>query len=107
MRNLLGVEISAAVLEIQQHIHRMGIVLHLGGSMSSVPHVRLPLDALGSVSGQFHNDDGVQTSGYRKVMVCLYNPLNTPSLQKRVLNRIKLTVASMWHGRVLPFSENK
>ena len=52
MCNLLGVEISAAVLEIQRHIHRMGIVLHLGGNMSSVPHVRLPLDALVSVSGQ-------------------------------------------------------
>jgi hypothetical protein len=75
--NILGVEISVAVFGIQRHIHRMGIALHLGGSMSSVPHVRLPLDALVLDSGQFHNKDGVQTSGYRKVMVCLYNPLDT------------------------------
>ena len=71
MRNLLGVEISAAVLEIQQHIHRMGIVLHLDENKSSVPHVRLPLDASVSISGQFHIEEAVQTSGYRKVMVCL------------------------------------
>ena len=82
MRNLLGVEIYVAVLGIQRHIHRMGIALHLGGSMSSVPHVRLPLDALILVSGQFHNEDEAQTSGYRKVMVCLYNSLDTPSFHQ-------------------------
>ena len=76
-------EISVAVLGIQRHIHRMGIALHLGGSMSSVPHVRPPLDASILVSGQFHNEEGAQTSGYRKVMVCLYNPLGTPSLYPR------------------------
>ena len=75
-------EISVAVFEIQRHIHRMGTALHLSGSMSSVPRVRLPLDALVLVSGQFHSEDGIQTSGYRKVMVCLYNPLDTPSLQQ-------------------------
>jgi hypothetical protein len=81
--NLLGVEISVAMLGIQRHIHRMGIALHLGGSMSLVPRARPSLDALILVSGQFHNEDGAQTSGYRKVMVCLYNPLDTRHLFTR------------------------
>ena len=46
MRSLLGVGISVAMLGIRRHIHRMGIALHLGGSMSLVPHVRPLLDAL-------------------------------------------------------------
>lgn len=53
VRNLLGVETSVAVLGIQWRIHRMGIALHLDGSMSLVPHVRPPLDAFILVSGQF------------------------------------------------------
>ena len=83
MRNPLGVEISVAMLGIQRHIHRMGIALHLGGSMSLGPHVRPPLDALILVLVQFHNEDGAQTSGYRKVMVCLNNTLDTPSRHQR------------------------
>jgi hypothetical protein len=55
---LLVVDISVAVIGIQRHIHRMGIALHLGGSMSSMPHVRPPLDAFILVSGQIHNEDG-------------------------------------------------
>ena len=46
MRSLLEVDVSVAVLEIQRHIHRIGIALHLDGSMSSVPDTCLPLDAL-------------------------------------------------------------
>ena len=84
-------ETSVAALGIQWRIHRMGIALHLDGSMSLVPHVRPPLGAYILVSGQFQNEDGAQTSGYRKVMVCLNNPLDTPSL----VERMKLTAASM------------
>lgn len=51
MHNLLGVGISVIALEIQQHIHRMDRVLQSSGSMSAVPHVRPPLDALIIVSG--------------------------------------------------------
>ena len=86
MHGLLGVEIPVAVLGIQRHIHRMGITLHLGGSMSLVPHVRRALDALILDSDQFHNEDEAHTSGYRKVMVCLYNPLDTLFLHQRGQN---------------------
>ena len=92
MRNLLGVEISVAVIGIRRHIHHMGIALRLDGSMSSVPHVRLPLDALFWFQASFHNEDGSQTSGYRKVMVCLYNAFRYAISSSE---RIKLTVASM------------
>ena len=71
------VEISVRVLGIQRHTRRRGIASHLDGSMSLMPHVRPPLDALILLSGQFHNEEAAQTSGYRKVMVCLYNSLDT------------------------------
>lgn len=71
--------------------------------MSLVPHVRPLLDAVILVSGEFHSKDEAHTSGYRKVMVCLYNLRCASPLSEGT----KLTVVSMWHGRVPPYSDNK
>jgi hypothetical protein len=78
------VGISVAVLGIQWHIHRMGITLHLGGSMSLEPHVRPPLDAL--IFGftpvlqrkTEHKPEDIAKSWY-----AFYNPLDSPSLHHR------------------------